>query len=120
MKSIIEQSSWWDSIDTMGPHLVGFIVAQDARLSKTIDKWAVNKNMWIRRVAILHQMKWKQRTDFDRLCTYCCLLNADSKEFFIQKALGEYAYIDAKSVKQFIIANQLPKLTIREEMKHIQ
>jgi 3-methyladenine DNA glycosylase AlkD len=52
------------------------------------------------------------------------LLNADSKEFFIQKAMGwalrEYAYVDAKAVKQFITANQLPKLTIREGMKHIR
>ena len=123
MKSLIEQNSWWDSIDTIGPHLVGFIVAQDARLSKTMDKWAVDKNFWIRRVAILHQMKWKRQTDFNRLCSYC-LLNADSKEFFIQKAMGwalrEYAYVDAKAVKQFITANQLPKLTIREGMKHIQ
>jgi 3-methyladenine DNA glycosylase AlkD len=49
--------------------------------------------------------------------------NADSKEFFIQKAIGwalrEYSKTNPESVKAFIEGNQLAPLSIREGSKYL-
>ena len=122
LRTLILQHSWWDTVDTIAPKLVGFLVEKNPHLIKAMDEWAIDPNFWIRRAAILHQLKWKDKTDFNRLTTYC-IQNSDSKEFFIQKAMGwalrEYAYVDALAVSAFISTHQLPKLTIREAAKHL-
>lgn len=122
LKTLILQHSWWDTVDTIAPKLVGFLVEKNRELLAIMDEWATDSNIWIMRSAILCQLKWKQNTDFDRLTTYC-KQHADSKEFFIQKAMGwalrEYAYIDPRAVSTFITTYpHLPKLTIREASKH--
>lgn len=123
LKTLILQHSWWDTIDTIAPKLVGFLVEKNRDLFTTIDEWATDSNFWIRRSAILCQLKWKEKTDFHRLTNYC-IQNADSKEFFIQKAMGwalrEYAYVEPHLVSTFITTHpHLPKLTIREAAKHL-
>jgi 3-methyladenine DNA glycosylase AlkD len=51
------------------------------------------------------------------------MLNNDSKEFFIQKAIGwalrEYSKTNPESVKRFIESNTLARLSIREGSKYI-
>jgi 3-methyladenine DNA glycosylase AlkD len=123
LKTLILQHSWWDTIDTIAPKLVGFLVEKNRDLFTTMDEWATDSNFWIRRSAILCQLKWKEKTDFHRLTNYC-IQNADSKEFFIQKAMGwalrEYAYVEPQLVSTFITTHpHLPKLTIREASKHL-
>jgi 3-methyladenine DNA glycosylase AlkD len=123
LKTLILQHSWWDTIDTIAPKLVGFLVEKNRDLFTTMDEWATDSNFWMRRSAILCQLKWKEKTDFHRLTNYC-IQNADSNEFFIQKAMGwalrEYAYVEPHLVSTFITTHpHLPKLTIREAAKHL-
>ena len=69
-----------------------------------LDRWIDDPNMWIRRSAILSQIKHKNRTDRDQLFGYC-LKRADEKEFFIRKAIGwalrEYAKTEPDAVRRF-------------------
>lgn len=123
LKNLVLQHSWWDTVDTIAPKLVGFLVEKNRELLAIMDEWSTDSNFWIMRSAILCQLKWKQNTDFDRLTTYC-MQHADSKEFFIQKAMGwalrEYAYVNPLAVSRFITTHpHLPKLTIREASKHL-
>jgi 3-methyladenine DNA glycosylase AlkD len=80
--------------------------------------------MWLRRVALLHQLEWKARTDEPRLFRYC-LLCAHEPEFFIRKAIGwalrQYARTNPAAVRQFLTVNraQLSGLSLREAAKHL-
>jgi len=122
VKWMIETNSWWDTIDYIATRGAGALVKKYPTLKFLMDRWSTDDNFWIRRIAILHQMKFKQQTDFNRLITYC-MANANNKEFFIQKAMGwalrEYAYIDGEAVLAFLEKNKMPNLTIREAKKHL-
>lgn len=77
--------------------------------------------LWLQRSAILFQLKYKEKTNETLLYRYI-RQNTDSKEFFIQKAVGwalrEYSKTNPESVKHFIEENRLPKLSIREGSKY--
>jgi 3-methyladenine DNA glycosylase AlkD len=65
---------------------------------------------------------YKKETDFGLLCDII-RENLDSKEFFINKAIGwalrQYARTDPKAVRIFVKATRLHPLSRREAMKHI-
>jgi len=44
-------------------------------------------DMWVRRLALLSQIKHKDATDEEQLFGYC-LRRAEEKKFFIRKAIG--------------------------------
>ena len=81
--------------------------------------------MWVRRTAILCQLKYKLSTNEDLLYKII-LICANEKEFFIRKAIGwalrEYSKTNPKSVKDFIKNNtsKLAPLSVREGMKKLQ
>ncbi len=122
LEELITTKSWWDSVDSLAP-LVGEIVKRYPEvIEETINQWAVHDNMWLRRTAILFQLKYKEQTNENLLYQYI-LKNADSKEFFIQKAIGwalrEYSKTNSESVKTFIEGNQLARLSVREGGKYL-
>lgn len=119
----IETKSWWDSIDSIAPHLVGHVVKLDRDFGKSVMlDWSRSDNMWTNRSAILHQLKFKKETDTELLFEII-LQHTHSSEFFIQKAIGwvlrEYAKTDLAIVKQFVDENELKPLSRREALKHI-
>jgi 3-methyladenine DNA glycosylase AlkD len=99
--ALVEKKSWWDTVDALAS--------------------VVNR---IRRVAILHQLGWRERTDSKRLFGYATAC-AHEKEFFIRKAIGwalrDYAHHASKQVRAFIREHKsvLSPLTVREAGKHI-
>ena len=101
----IEAKSWWDSVDSIAPHLVGQVVKLDrCILVKTeMLEWSQSDNMWTNRSAILHQLKFKKDTDTELLFEII-LQHTHSNEFFIQKAIGwvlrEYAKTDPTVVRE--------------------
>ncbi|MFL6556402.1 MAG: DNA alkylation repair protein, partial [Bacillus sp. (in: firmicutes)] len=113
----------WDTVDAIAPKPVGKIAERFPELvAETIDGWAINDYLWLRRAAILFQLKYKQNTNEELLYQYI-RQNADSKEFFIQKAIGwalrEYSKTNPASVKKFIDGTQLAPLSIREGSKYL-
>jgi 3-methyladenine DNA glycosylase AlkD len=90
---------------------------------KYLAKWRASENLWLRRSAILFQLNYKKETDFDLLCEII-RENLDSREFFINKAIGwslrQYARIDPKAVKKFVKSTPLHPLSRREAMKHLE
>jgi 3-methyladenine DNA glycosylase AlkD len=87
------------------------------------EKWMKSGNMWLQRTVILFQLDYKEKTDVELLfknikkCT-------DSKEFFIQKAIGwalrEYSKTDAATVINFVENNKLAPLSKREALKRLK
>lgn len=124
MESIITTKSWWDTIDTLASKPVGKIAKDHPEvIQETIEDWAYGEHLWLRRSAILFQLKYKEQTDEALLYRYI-EQNAASKEFFIQKAIGwvlrEYSKTNPQSVKQFIETHQLAALSVREGSKYLK
>ncbi|WP_075983266.1 DNA alkylation repair protein [Bacillus massilinigeriensis] len=123
IEQLITTKSWWDSVDILAPKLIGKISLESPEMiNETINHWSKGENIWLKRSAILFQLKYKDKTNEERLYHYI-RENSASTEFFIQKAMGwalrEYSKTNPESVKQFISSLQLPKLTIREGSKYI-
>jgi 3-methyladenine DNA glycosylase AlkD len=123
MEKLITTKSWWDTVDALAPKPIGYIAAQHPEvINEKIYHWAENENMWLRRSAILFQLKYKEKTNEELLFQYI-KNNAHDKEFFIQKAIGwalrEYSKTNPQSVKRFIATTPLSNLSIREGSKYI-
>jgi 3-methyladenine DNA glycosylase AlkD len=119
---LIETKSWWDSVDSIAPHFVGQLVKMDWEYGEVVMiEWSMSDNMWTNRSAILHQLKFKHETDTDLLFKII-KQHSDSKEFFIQKAIGwalrEYAKTSSGVVKKFVEEQPLKPLSKREALKH--
>ncbi len=122
LEGLITTKSWWDSVDSIAP-LVGELARKYPEvIEETINRWSVDVNFWLRRSAILFQLKYKNQTNEALLYDYI-VKNADSKEFFIQKAIGwalrEHSKTNPESVKEFIEGNQLAPLSVREGSKYL-
>ncbi|MFE8701948.1 DNA alkylation repair protein [Cytobacillus sp. FJAT-54145] len=123
MEKLITTKSWWDTVDMLAQKPVGYIASKYPEvIPKVIEGWAYGDHLWLRRTAILFQLKYKERTDEQLLYRYI-KQNSDDKEFFIQKAIGwalrEYSKTNKESVKQFIHSTTLSNLSIREGSKYL-
>lgn len=123
LETLLTTKSWWDTVDMLAQHPVGTIAFKWNEVIPTfIEGWSTNENMWLRRTAILFQLRYKENTDEELLYRYI-LANAASNEFFIQKAIGwalrEYSKTNHDAVKHFIANHQLAKLSVREGSKYI-
>lgn len=116
--------SWWDTIDILATHAVlDAFHAYPQRMYAVLQQWAVHNDMWLRRVAILWQLRRKGETDVELLFSTVKLNMADDR-FFIRKAIGwilrHYRRTDADAVDHFVEENidKLSKLSVREAWKH--
>ncbi len=123
VRRLITTESWWDTVDAIAP-TVGAMVLQHPELLDDMDEWIDDADFWIARVAIIHQLRFKERTDVDRLFRYC-LHRAADREFFIRKAIGwalrQYARTDPDAVRVFVDRHieELSPLSVREATKHL-
>lgn len=122
---IVQTRAWWDTVDALAANVVGAVVRRERKAGgRAMDRAVRSPNMWVRRVAMLHQLAWRGETDVKRLFAYAEGL-AGEKEFFIRKAVGwalrQYARHDAGAVREFVEERKgvLSGLTYREAMKHL-
>lgn len=122
---LIREGAWWDFVDVIAGHLIGALLLRyRGELSPLMDSWTDDSDLWIRRTALLSQLKHKEKTDEERLFSYCLKL-APEKEFFIRKAIGwalrEYSYTAPDSVESFLLGNReaLSPLSFREASKRL-
>ncbi len=123
MEYLLITKSWWDTVDTISGRTLGVHFRRFPEVrERYLAKWRASDNFWLRRACILFQLNYKKETDFDLLCEII-RENLDSKEFFINKAIGwslrQYAHTDPKAVKRFVNATPLHPLSRREAMKHL-
>jgi 3-methyladenine DNA glycosylase AlkD len=123
LEKLVQTKSWWDSVDALTP-TIGNLVSRELELVVRMDQLIEADNFWLRRVAILHQLAWKEKTDQARLFRYC-LQCAGESEFFIRKAIGwalrQHARAEPDAVGAFLKkhANTLSALSMREAGKHL-
>jgi 3-methyladenine DNA glycosylase AlkD len=121
---LIVEGAWWDLVDTVVSRLVNPVLLGSASAWPRIDGWIDADDVWLRRSAIISQLRSKDRTDRDRLARYCVARMHES-EFFIRKAIGwalrEYARADPAWVRSFADEHRadMSGLSFREATKHL-
>ena len=119
----IKEKQWWDSIDCLD-RIVGEIGLSDSRVDELMLQWSLDEDFWVRRLAIDHQLLRKEKTNRE-LLAQIIVNNLESKEFFINKAIGwslrDYSKTDPAWVKDFIdqYKDRMDKLSIREGSKYL-
>lgn len=122
LRRFILMHSWWDTVDSL-VKVVGSIVFRNPEMKSVMLEWSVDDNIWLRRVAILHQ-GFKDKTD-NVLLAAIIENNLNQKEFFINKAIGwslrEYSKTNPVWVRGFIQAHKhnMVNLSIKEGSKYI-
>ena len=123
LRQLIVTKSWWDTIDSLDK-FVGYVALHHPTVEATLLDWSTDDNIWLRRVAIDHQILRKEQTNPVLLEKIICH-NFGQNEFFINKAIGwslrDYSKTNPEWVKTFIARHQdqMAPLSIREASKYI-
>lgn len=121
---LITNKSWWDTVDGLAGNVAGTIFARfpDAQES-AVQRWRSLEDIWLRRTTLLHQLKYKVKTDVPLLFSLI-EQNRQDPEFFIQKAIGwalrEYSKTDAAAVRRFVAQTALTPFAEREALKWLK
>ncbi len=126
---LVRTGAWWDLVDEIAAHLVGGVLATHrAEVTPTMRAWATDDDLWIRRTAILSQLRHKDATDAALLLE---VLDANlegsrhGSEFFVRKAVGwalrAFASTDPAWVRDYVASrgDRLSGLSRREALKHL-
>lgn len=123
IKSYAKTKQWWDTIDSLD-RVIGEIGLRDPRVDSLMLEWSEDKDFWLRRIAIDHQLGRKEKTN-EELLGKTIINNFGSDEFFINKAIGwalrDYSKTNPKWVKDFVnkYKDKMAKLSIKEASKYI-
>jgi len=123
-EKMVRTHSWWDTVDEIATHLIGSLAKRSPEIIPTLDGWLRDEDLWIRRTALIYQLRWKKETDEKRLFAGCLEL-AHEKDFFIRKAIGwalrEYAKTAPHPVQKFLDfhSSSLSSLSLKEASKHL-
>ena len=123
LKKLAQTKSWWDTIDFLD-RLVGSIIARFPETKEIILAWSRDEDIWLRRLAIDHQLLRKEETDIE-LLEKILVNNLGQTEFFINKAIGwalrDYSKTNPEWVRYFIEWHQaeMAALSIREGSKYL-
>lgn len=125
IRRLIVEKSWWDSVDDLAAHSVGTIVLLNrSEGTAAMVDWSKSQNLWLRRSALIHQLKYKDLTDAEFLFA-CCERLCGEKDFFIRKAIGwalrEYAKTNPQGVRSFVqdTGDRLSGLSKREALRRL-
>lgn len=124
LAALVCTKSWWDSVDALAARVYGDLARRCPSCLPVLDRYATDENLWLRRVAILHQLHYAAGTDLDRLSA-ALEANLQHPDFFIRKAMGwalrQYAKTDPDWVRAWLAQRgvAVPALTRREACKHL-
>ena len=123
IKKLAQTKPWWDTIDFLC-RSVGYISLHYPETKKIVLDWSRDKDFWLRRIAIEHQLLQKEETDVP-LLDQILINNLNQTEFFINKAIGwalrDYSKTNPDWVLEFIekYKDKLSKLSIKEGSKYL-
>ena len=123
LKELVLTKSWWDTVDILDK-VIGSIIYNNKKLYSIMLEWSEDDNIWLRRVAIDHQLLRKEHTDI-KLLEKILINNLNHKEFFVNKAIGwalrDYSKTNPLWVRNFIESHRenMASLSIREASKYL-
>jgi 3-methyladenine DNA glycosylase AlkD len=124
-REMITTGAWWDLVDGIATYRIGDLLRAHSGPMKTeMRRWSRSPDLWLRRTAILSQVRFKADTDLGLLFD-CIEPNLADRDFFIRKAIGwalrQYAWTDPTEIRRYVRQNeaQLSGLSKREALKNI-
>lgn len=124
-KHLVVSGAWWDLVDSLATKRIGPLVrAYPVELMPAMREWAQGDDMWLRRVAIIHQIGANTSTDA-KLLNDCIAPSLGRSEFFLRKSIGwalrEYAKSNPDWVGAYVDRHHdlLSPLSRREATKHL-
>jgi 3-methyladenine DNA glycosylase AlkD len=123
IETFLTTNSWWDSVDTIWKYLLGqYLIEFPNETEKVIERFSNSNNMWLNRSAIIFQLGYKKNTNYELLFSEC-VKHSQSKEFFIQKAIGwalrEYGSVNPGLVLNFVNNTDLKPLSRKEAIRKL-
>lgn len=124
VQTLIMTKPWWDTVDLLASHIVGELCSKYPELVEThMIPWSMSSDLWLRRTALLYQLKYKEKVDQEVL-TQIIENNIKDQDFFIRKAIGwilrEYSKNNKEWVKHFIETHELSPLSKKEASKYLE
>jgi len=121
IEKFLVTNSWWDSVDTIAKYLLGgYLLQFPEETLNVIEQFSNSNNMWLNRSAILFQLSYKEKTNFEILKSEC-EKHKYSNEFFIQKAIGwalrDYSRFNPNGVEAYVKNTDLKPLSKREALR---
>lgn len=121
IEKFLVTNSWWDSVDTIAKYLLGgYLLQFPEKTLNVIEQFSNSNNMWLNRSAILFQLSYKEKTNFEILKSEC-EKHKYSNEFFIQKAIGwalrDYSRFNPNGVEAYVKNTDLKPLSKREALR---
>jgi 3-methyladenine DNA glycosylase AlkD len=126
LERLVAESKTWALVDFLSTAVIGVVVEQHPALTKTLDRWSIDEDFWIRRAAMLSLLVPMRRGggDFERFARYADTM-LEEKEFFIRKAIGWILREVSRKRPQLVVdwlaprVNRAAGLTIREATRHL-
>jgi 3-methyladenine DNA glycosylase AlkD len=124
-KHLVVTGAWWDLVDEVASHLVGGVLAGHRReVTPVVRAWARDEDLWVRRTAVLSQVRHKSDTDTDLLHD-AIDANLDDRSFWLRKAIGwalrDYSRTDPAWVRAEVelLGDRMSGLSRREATRHL-
>jgi 3-methyladenine DNA glycosylase AlkD len=129
LEELLRDSRTWALVDNIAVNAVGPLVEAHPDLGATLDRWAADGDLWIRRSALLALLRPLRREggsapDFERFARYADAM-LEEREFFIRKAIGWVAREAGRRDPARVVAWLEPRIgrasgvTVREAVKHL-
>ena len=125
LERLIRESRTWAYVDALAANVVGPICAGAAGTGEVLDRWAEDGDFWVRRSALLAQLRpIRDGAPLDRFLRYADAM-LDEKEFFIRKAIGWVLRDAGKRRAADVVAWLAPRtkrasgVTMREAVKYL-
>ncbi|MGC1517393.1 MAG: DNA alkylation repair protein [Azonexus sp.] len=125
--ALAQREPWWETVDGLAG-IVGDVVRagrrSDPDAQVTMDTALRQDCLWVRRIAMIHQLGWRLETNTTRLFGYAETL-APEGDSFIRKAIGwalrDYARWQPQAVRNFVatLGGRLSPLSAREATRRI-
>ncbi len=124
-RHLVETGAWWDVVDETAQHIVGrALVAEPEAVAPVLRDWAVAPDVWLRRTAVICQLRRKAGTDLD-LLRFAIEANVDDPSFWLRKAIGWALRQHARTDPDWVLAeverlgDRLSPLSRREALRRL-
>lgn len=123
IREMVETGAWWDYVDNLASNAVGDLLRHyPDTLFPELTGWSRDPHLWVRRTAILSQLKFKKETNQEFLFE-AIEGSIEDKDFFARKAIGwalrQYSRTAPDAVIDYIERNKsrLSPLSKREGLR---
>ncbi len=126
IERLIRESRTWALVDGLAASIAGPLVVRHPVLNRTLDRWAVDSDFWVRRSALLALLGPIRQGggNFDRFGRYADAM-LEEREFFIRKAIGWVLREASKKRPQLVYewleprTGRISGVTLREAIRYL-